>query len=85
MNSLRSIINGQFVEIRVKEKEEWYPFGLREEDKKTRRQENKKTRKQNMEYKKTRRKIYFDTNYHELSTKAEGLASDSENEVAIFH
>ena len=24
------------------------------------------------------------TNYHELNTKAEGLASDSENEVAII-
>ena len=29
--------------------------------------------------------FYLNTNYHELNTKAEGLASDSENEVAIFH
>ena len=28
---------------------------------------------------------FSNTNYHELNTKAEGLASDSENEVAIFH
>ena len=27
----------------------------------------------------------MNTNYHELNTKAEGLASDSENEVAIIH
>ena len=26
----------------------------------------------------------INTNYHELTTKAEGLASDSENEVAII-
>ena len=29
--------------------------------------------------------FYINTNYHELNTKAEGLASDSENEVAINH
>ena len=29
--------------------------------------------------------FYLNTNCHELNTKAEGLASDSENEVAIFH
>ena len=31
------------------------------------------------------RRSFSNTNYHELNTKAEGLASDSENEVAIFH
>ena len=29
--------------------------------------------------------MILNTNYHELTTKAEGLASDSENEVAIIH
>ena len=28
--------------------------------------------------------MILNTNYHELTTKAEGLASDSENEVAII-
>ena len=30
------------------------------------------------------RRGFLNTNYHELTMKAEGLASDSENEVAII-
>ena len=30
------------------------------------------------------RRSFSNTNYHELTMKAEGLASDSENEVAII-